>query len=114
MMPVVHDSTTEVTQNEPEHGPENRLECRIHEGKNNREEIGVKRKSPLVAASLMSVEPVSGRICQSNSKTTCSTGLLHTGANDCRCSGVGPYFSRAARCCGVPYPLCEAKPDSGK
>jgi hypothetical protein len=38
---------------------------------------------------------------QSNSKTSCSTGELHTGANDCRCNGVGPYCCKAARCCGV-------------
>jgi len=34
-MPMVHDGTTEVTQNEPENSPENGLECRIHDGKNN-------------------------------------------------------------------------------
>jgi hypothetical protein len=45
MMPVVHDGTTEMTQNKPENSPENSLECGIHDGKNNREEIGVKRKS---------------------------------------------------------------------
>jgi hypothetical protein len=34
-MPVVHDSTTEVTQNKPEHREQNRLERGIHDGKNN-------------------------------------------------------------------------------
>src|SRR5580698_3955834 len=45
MMPVVHDRATEVTQNKPENCPEDCLECRIHDGKNSREEIAVKRKS---------------------------------------------------------------------
>jgi hypothetical protein len=30
MMPVMHQSATEMTENKPEYGPENRLECRIH------------------------------------------------------------------------------------
>jgi len=58
-MPVVHDRTTDVTQNEPEDSPEDRFECRIHDRKNNREKIGVKRKSSLVAATLISVEFIS-------------------------------------------------------
>jgi hypothetical protein len=34
-MPVVHDSTTDVTENKPEPGQENRLQSWIHDGKNN-------------------------------------------------------------------------------
>ncbi len=45
---------------------------------------------------------------------SCGTGFCHTGANDWRCSGVGPYSRSAARCFGVLYPLCEARPYSGK
>ena len=32
---------------------------------------------------------------------SCGTGFCHTGANDCRCSGVGPNSRSAARCFGV-------------
>jgi hypothetical protein len=48
MMPVVHDSTTDMAQNKPKYRKENSLECWIHAGKNTREEVGVKRKSPPV------------------------------------------------------------------
>ena len=51
--------------------------------------------SQFAPASLENVER------QSNSRTSCSSGLLHTGANDWRCSGVGPYSNSAAKCCGV-------------
>ena len=45
LMPVVQDSTTEMTEDKPEHCRENRLEGWIHDGKINREEGAVKRKS---------------------------------------------------------------------
>jgi hypothetical protein len=44
-MPVVHDSAANMTEDKPEHSPENRLECWIHDGKINREEGAVKTKS---------------------------------------------------------------------
>jgi len=36
---------------------------------------------------------------------SCGTGFCHTGANDCRCNGVGPSSRKAARCLGVLYPF---------
>ena len=33
-----------------------------------------------------------------------------TGRKEKRCTGVGPREVRAARCSGLPYPLCAAKP----
>ena len=38
-------------------------------------------------------------------KTSCGTGALHTGANDCRCNGEGPCSRSAPRCggCRIPY-----------
>ena len=62
-MPVVHDGATDVAQDKPKNCEENCFKCGIHAGKINREEIGVKRKSPLnplnghyrlVASSLLS------------------------------------------------------------
>src|SRR5215813_9648377 len=35
-----------------------------------------------------------------NAKTSCGTLDIQTGANDSRCSGVGPYSRSAARCLG--------------
>jgi hypothetical protein len=32
-MPVVHDSAANMTEDKPEHSPENRLESWIHDGK---------------------------------------------------------------------------------
>src|SRR5271155_4404737 len=77
VMPVVHDGATDVAQDKPKNCEENCFKCGIHAGKINREDMGVKRKF------------------QSNSKVSCSSGQLHTGANDCRCRGVGPYCCRA-------------------
>jgi len=34
-MPVVQNSATEMTKDKPDHRPENRLECWIHDGKIN-------------------------------------------------------------------------------
>src|ERR1041384_3385176 len=45
--------------------------------------------------------------------TSCGVGAFHTGANDCRCNGEGPYWRKAARCLGVLYPLFEARPYMG-
>jgi hypothetical protein len=36
-----------------------------------------------------------------NPNASCGAGFCHTGANDWRCSGVGPCSRRAARCRGV-------------
>src|SRR5579859_1152380 len=44
---------------------------------------------------------------------SCGTGFCHTGANDCLCRGVGPNSRSTARCLGVLYPLCDAKPYAG-
>src|SRR5208283_1556079 len=46
-------------------------------------------------------------------RTSCGIGALHTGENDFRCSGDGPCSRKAARWCGVQYPLFEARPYMG-
>ena len=50
------------------------------------------------------------RLACMNPNTSCGIGALHTGANDCRCSGEGPCSRSAARWRGVPYPLFDARP----
>src|SRR6476646_8864421 len=45
-----------------------------------------------------------------NLRTSCGEGAIHTGANDWRCSGEGPYLRRFAMWCGVLYPLFDARP----
>ena len=61
----------------------------------------VRANTKILRSAKMTFSLGTNALDQSNSNTSCSTGLLHTGANDWRCSGVGPYFSNAARCWGV-------------
>lgn len=68
------------------------------------------RYTASLTSSAISSRTSSGFSSSMKPSTSCGTGFIHTGANDCRCRGDGPCSRSAAMWCGVLYPLLEARP----